>query len=535
MKLEPVYIITVLAIYLVVLLVLGAVGYLRSKKSEEDFYLAGRGQGIIVTVFTIMATMFSSAAILGIPGNVYTHGAAFLVFALNLPVAGAAIYIFGSRFMRIGRKRGYVTPGDMIAGYYGDSGILRVLVALTGALYVLPYVIMQIKAGGILAQEMFPSEAEVESGKMSAAYGWGMIALSVVTVFYVLVGGMRSVAWTDVMQGALLLFGMIVAGIAMIIAMGGVGGYFEKVREIPPDALRVPGPLGKWTWSVLLTVIMYASVASIIQPSQWMRMYAAKDAKTLKRSAMIFATILPICFLFGSMLVALGGLALNPQVMGEDGLEAAAAVGKADQIVPHMIGNQLPEVFGIVGVVLVAVIFVAILAASMSTADSNLHGFSAVFMRDVYERFFRPNASENEKAWGGRLAIIGMMALAMFVAYKMETTKGLGDTIAGLMFTAIAFSCQLLPVVLDMLFVRKGTAAGAIAGIGSGILVVFCFTPINQFVPLIKEKTDMIKTVVDIGFAGFTINVVVFTVVSALTKPLAREHVESMRRDMEEE
>ncbi|MFT5467194.1 MAG: SSS family solute:Na+ symporter [Verrucomicrobiales bacterium] len=527
--------IIVLAVYLVLLLVLGTIGYLKSKGNEEDFYLAGRGQGLIVTVFTIMATMFSSAAILGIPGNVYTHGAAFLLFALNLPVAGAAIYIFGSRFMRIGRKRGYVTPGDMIAGYYGGSPVLRVLVALTAALYVLPYVIMQIKAGGILAQQMFPSEEVVEAGKVTAAYGWGMFALSVVTVFYVLVGGMRSVAWTDVLQGALLLFGMVVAGIAMIIAMGGVGGYFERLREIPPEALRIPGPVGKWTWSVLLTVIMYASVSSIIQPSQWMRLYAAKDAKTLKRSAMIFATVLPICFLFGSMLVAMGGRVEQPPTMVGGELQAAAAVGKADQIVPFMIGTQLPEVFGGIGVLLVAIIFVAILAASMSTADSNLHGFSAVFMRDIYERFFRPNASEKEKAWGGRLAIIGMMGLAAFVAYQMETTKGIGDTIAGLMFTAIAFSCQLLPVVIDMLFVRKGTSHGATAGIGAGILVVFCFTPLNQFFPLLKTQTDTIKTVVDIGFAGFTINVLVFMIVSALTKPLPSEHVESMKRDMEEE
>ncbi|MEM7012575.1 MAG: sodium:solute symporter family protein, partial [Verrucomicrobiota bacterium] len=479
--------ITVLVLYLLVLLTLGIVGYLRSKNTEEDFYLAGRGQGIIVTVFTIMATMFSSAAILGIPGNVYKEGVAFMLFALNLPVAGAAIFIFGSRFMRIGRKRGFVTPGDMIASYYGDSPILRALVALTGALYVLPYVIMQIKAGGILAQEMFPDAG--------SAFQWGMIALSVVTVFYVLVGGMRSVAWTDVMQGALLLFGMMIAGIAMIIAMGGFGGYFEAVRQLPENGLRVPGASGKWTWSVLLTVIMYASVASIIQPSQWMRMYAAKDSNTLKRSAMIFAIVLPICFLFGAMLVALGGRALHPPTIDETGAVVAAAdVGAIDQIVPRMIEGQLPDVFGPIGVVLVAVIFVAILAASMSTADSNLHGFSAVFMRDVYERFIRPNASESEKAWGGRLAIVAMMGLAVFVAWKLESSKGLGQTIAALMFTAIGFSCQLLPVVIDMLFIRKGTQAGAIAGIASGIFVVFLFTPLNANFDWLKNLTDTIRT-----------------------------------------
>ena len=66
-------------------------------------------------------------------------------------------------------------------------------------------------------------------------------------MLYVLIGGMRSVAWTDVIQGVLLLSGMLIAGLATVMAMGGVGEFFTKVRELPPEALSVPGPSGVWS------------------------------------------------------------------------------------------------------------------------------------------------------------------------------------------------------------------------------------------------------------------------------------------------
>ena len=131
----------VLVIYLLVLLGLGILGYLRGKGTEEDYYLAGRGQGLLVTSLTIMATFFSGVALLGFPGLVYEHGVPSMFLALNLPVAGAAVYLLGNGIRKLGKARGYVTPGDMISGYYGGSAI-RLVVAALGMLYVLPYIII---------------------------------------------------------------------------------------------------------------------------------------------------------------------------------------------------------------------------------------------------------------------------------------------------------------------------------------------------------------------------------------------------------
>ncbi len=142
----------ILAGYLLMLLIIGIVGYRRSKIGEEDYYLAGRNQGWLVSSLTIMATFFSSFALLGAPGMVYRDGVVFALFSLNVPLSGAAVYFLGSRIYKMGKEKGYVTPADMICDHYKSKTALRLLVALTGFLYAVPYVVMQIQAGGILAE-----------------------------------------------------------------------------------------------------------------------------------------------------------------------------------------------------------------------------------------------------------------------------------------------------------------------------------------------------------------------------------------------
>lgn len=532
----------VLVGYLLVLVVLGVVGWMRSRATEEDFYLAGRGQGFLVTVMTIMATFFSSAAILGIPGNVYKDGVAFVLFAMNLPVAGVCIYLLGSRIRRIGRRRGYVTQGDMIADYYGDTVGLRGLVALIGFLYVLPYVVMQIKAGGYLAQGLFPGAEGVRLfGREFGMFEVGATALSIVTMIYVLIGGMRSVAWTDVLQGSLLIGGMLLAAVATVVTLGGPSAYFAKVSELPAEAMSLPGPSGTWTPWKLMTVCLFASVGSIVQPGQWIRLYAARDDRTLKRSSLVFAIVLPSCFLFGIMLVALAGRALYPPEVTGEGVLPHPHVGEFDQIVIVMIKEQLPALLGTVGLILVSLILVAVLAASMSTADSNLHALSAVFTRDLYDRFLRPGSSQRERARVGRIVIVlaTLLALGLVAGGRENEEFAPLRMIADLMFAAIAFSCQLLPATFDMLFVRKGTKAGVMSGMVAGILVVFLFTPLpsvllgeSSVIDSLTSATDVLKSLFDIGFCAVIVNGLVFVLVSKVTRPLGRDRRDAFARDI---
>ena len=123
-----------------VLLAFGIQGYRRRRgASEEDYYLAGRGQGWIVSSLTIMATFFSSFALLGAPGMVYRDGVVFALFSLNVPVAGVAIYLLGTKIRQAGRDHGYVTPADMIAAHYRSRVGLRLLVVCVGLCLFCPH------------------------------------------------------------------------------------------------------------------------------------------------------------------------------------------------------------------------------------------------------------------------------------------------------------------------------------------------------------------------------------------------------------
>jgi SSS family solute:Na+ symporter len=511
---------TVLTLYLLLLVVFGVVGYRRSQDTEDDYYLAGRNQGWVVSSLTIMATFFSSFALLGAPGMVYRDGAVFALFSLNVPVAGAGIYIIGSRIRKLGQERGYVTPTDMISDHYQSPVALRLLVVLIGVLYAVPYVVIQIQAGGILSRQMFGSEQAFETGA---------IILSIITMAYIMSGGMRSVAWTDVVQGVLLVGGMLLGGICVVFVLGGPIEFFRRVAELPPKSLSVPGTVGYWTPEILFTASIFASLGSMIQPAQWMRFYAAKNGDVLRKSALIFAAVLTSCFFFGVMLVGLGGQVLYPIVdeagayrLNEAGQilphpEVGVTANQFDQIIVVVLNNQLPELFGPLGAVMASLILVAIMAAAMSTADSNLHAMSALLTHDIYDQFIRPEASQRERTWVGRalIAITTIVALAFVLFAHRSESNPLGMiVILGLL--AIAFSTQLLPVAIDILFLKRGSRQGAIAGLIAGLTIVLFLSP---FFPMLFGNwlggtiVSMKKTI-DVGAWGLLANVFTFIVVS---------------------
>jgi len=636
----PVYI---LAGYLVLLLILGVMGWIKSKLGEEDYYLAGRSQGWLVSSVTIMATFFSSFALLGAPGMVYREGVMFALFSLNVPIAGLSVYLIGSRIWKAGRRFGYVTPGDMVADYYGSHGLLKLLVATTCVLYVLPYVVMQIQSGGILSEKLFPGEHTINLGFQQftvGSFALGSTVLAAVTMLYIMIGGMRSVAWTDLIQGLLLISGMLVSGMAMFLAFDGPANFGERISsELPENSLTIPGNTGGWPWSLLLTVCAFGSIGSMVQPAQWMRFYAASGTRTLKRGAVIFAVVLTSCFILGVMLIGLAGQLLYPlnftlqqsfeipanqRLVEADSLpgfeqamnakhrtwtwksdggyrfqlqeptsnqEQQSAtvswkwVGKADRSMPStaqsavvalsehpnfrravdrlaaqaadpgqrptvsahadvadynsilvvVVSQKLPEVFGQLGTIVAALILVAIMAASMSTADSNLHALAAVGTRDVYDQFIQPDASQRRRVWVGRIliALATILALIAVISGQDETFRSQYDIIrmiAQMGLMAIAFSAQLLPVVVDMLFIRKGTAAGAIGGLACGLLATFVSGPLFQMLVSALGSPELLQNILTAtghvtgavkvhgSVWGLAVNVPVFVALSLLTR-----------------
>ncbi len=532
--------VVVLIAYLVVLLVIGWIGYRTSQAGEEDYYLAGRGQGWLVSSLTIMATFFSSFALLGAPGMVYREGVVFALVSLNVPVAGFCIYLLGTRIHAAGQARGYVTQADMLCRYYESPVLLRLLIVLVGILFTMPYVMMQLKAGGELAAVLFPTSAN--------SFEIGAVVLSCITAAYIMIGGMRSVAWTDALQCLLLTSGMVLAGIAMVSVLGGWSRFAEALTRLPESSLTLPGNTGFWTLPRLMSVCLLMPIGGIIQPAQWMRFYSAKDRRTLMRSALIFIVLLTGCFLLGIMLVGLGGQVLYPLEFTEAGVGPHHEIGSYDQILVIVMRDQLPALLGEqIGFLLASILIVAIMAAAMSTADSNLHALSALMTRDVYDQFLRPQATERERVWVGRLVILVATFVSLLIviggARPESSLSGFMEMIVGLALFAVAFSVQLLPMTVDVLFVRRGSKAGACAGLILGLLWALAFT--SLFPPLVNSlglpgsqsllnaiATAKAALPVDASAWGLVPNVLVFAIVSRFTRPVPEERKREFAADL---
>ncbi|WP_218934425.1 sodium:solute symporter family protein [Rosistilla ulvae] len=522
--------------YLIVLLLIGLVGYRHSKTGEEDYYLAGRGQSWMISSLTIMATFFSSFALLGAPGMVYREGVVFALVSLNVPIAGFCVYLLGSRIWLAGRKHGYVTQADMLCEHYDSHLLLRPLITFVGVLFAIPYVIMQLKAGGELASVLF--------SEYDHAFEIGTTVLAVITALYIMIGGMRSVAWTDALQCILLVLGMILAGIVMVVSLGGLSGFRDAVASLPESSLTVPGNSGFWQLPMLFSVCILMPIGGIIQPAQWMRFYAARDRDALKKSALIFIILLTGCFMFGIMLVGLGGQALYPLQISEAGIQPAPGIENYDQILVVILRDHLPALLGpVIGVAFASLTIVAIMAAAMSTADSNLHALSALVTRDIYDRFIRPQAGEQERVWVGRLVILAATTaslLVVLIASRPESgISGFMEMIVDLALFAVAFSVQLLPMTIDVLFLRRGTGTAASLGLIAGLLTAFLFTSLfpplalwlgNPGLDFLLSIVQQAKTYVPVHASawGLAANVFVFVGVNLFCKRSTPESSQKM-------
>jgi SSS family solute:Na+ symporter len=162
-------------------------------------------------------------------------------------------------------------------------------------------------------------------------------------------------------------------------------------------------------------------------------------------------------------------------------------------------------------------VLVAIMAAAMSTADSNLHALSALITHDVYDQFIRPEASQQQRTWVGRGLIVAVtvLALLLVIIARRSDSNPLGMiVILGLL--AIAFSTQLLPMTVDMLYLRRGTRQGAIAGLIAGLMTIFLLSPFWSMIAgaAFGGVLGSMKKMIDIGAWGLLFNTGLFVAIS---------------------
>lgn len=428
----------VVAAYLAVTLVIGAVAYRRTSGTPEDYFLGGRAARTFVLFMALFGTNVTPFVLLGIPGLAYHQGVA--VFGLNAAIVGLGIpltfFLIGEPARRAARRLGAITPAELYAERFGSPAVGLALFAAF-FLYTLPYMVTAVIGAGLTAEVL--TEGNLSFGASSAL-------ILGITIAYTALGGMRATMWTNVFQGATFLGFMVAAFFLIADRLGGLGAAATAVQTRAPHLFEkttagafAPGPWASWALAISLTVIAF--------PHMLVRVFAARDATALKNVCRLYPFVLVILWL-PAVLFGVWGAA-----------EIAGLQGKAsDAIFPLLVARHL-------GPVLQGMALAGVLAAVMSTLDAQLLTLSSMLTRDVLRRLL-PGLTPAREVVAARLFTLALSA-AVFVLVLARPAS---------LFDIAAFSFSgyvtLTPTLLLGVRWRRFTAAGAIASIVAGNLAL---------------------------------------------------------------
>ena len=422
----------IIALYLLLTLAIGYYSYLRSQDNPNDYFLAGRGIGSFVLFFTLIATNFSAFFFLGFSGAGYRIGYSYYaMMSFGTALVALAFYFIGNKVYLLGKAKGYITPPEMIGDHF-QSRPLKVIYLVVMVIFTIPYLALQPIGAGILLSEL-------TNGWIS--YFQGAVLLSIIIVLYVFVGGMRSVALTDVAQGLIMFVLMFLAVYLVGNALGGVSRANARVYEQLPALFSRQGADGYFTPQKWFSFMVLWILAVPMFPQMFMRFFIPKNSGALRTAALLYPVVTALLFICPVMIGVLGHLAF-PDLAGQE----------ADKILPLMLGQFVPEW-------LAALIMVGALAAFMSTMDSQLLALSSMLTRDLYREFFDRGVSFTRQVQIGKLLIVLLAVFGLIIAYRPPSTI---FDLATEAFTGLAL---LFPTTIAALYWRRATASGCMASI----------------------------------------------------------------------
>ena len=422
-----------LLLYLFSLIGIGLMGrFYMKENSLADFYLAGRGMGFFVLFLTLYATQYSGNTLIGFAGRAYRNGYTALVTVTFMCSVIGAYFIFAPRLFRLSRKHKFITIGDFIQHRY-QSTTLTICITILSIIALGNYIVTNLKAIGIIV--------EASTGG-AISFVNGIILLSLIMVIYETLGGMRSVAWTDVIQGILLLLGVVFIFVLVQVYYGGLISSQIKTNTdfwAPPDW----GEKRLWFSTI---IILFAGIS--VYPHAIQRIYSAKDEVSLKQSLQIMVFMPFVTTLF-IITVGIVGASQFPGFSGRD-----------TEHITLLILSDLAQKNPVVSPALVLFISAAI-AAIMSTVDSALLAISSLSTQDIYRRI-KPQSNEKTLTYLGKVFSWVIMALAAVLAIYLP------QTIWRLMEIKLELLCQIAPAILIGIHLKNLDKHMILSGILSG-------------------------------------------------------------------
>ena len=429
--------------YLLAALAVGFLAYRVTERTAEDYYLAGRSLGTVVLLFTTFATLLSAFTFFAGPNIAYAYGPEWILVMglMDGVLFGLLWYVVGYKQWRLGQQHDYVTLGELLGDRF-DAPWLRGGVAAVSLFWLFPYVMLQQDGAG-------SALAALTDGAVPYWLGAGLI--TVFMILYVVLAGMRGVAWTDTLQGAFMLVVVWTALLWVLHAVGGASTATAALVESNPEFLALGG--GFYAVPNVLSTAVGIAFGVTMFPQVNQRFFAGDSEEVLKRSFALWPVLVLLLFVPAFMLGAWGaGLGVT---MPESG-----------NILPAILAEFTPGWFA-------AVVIAGAMAAMMSSSDSMLLSGSSYFTRDLYRPFVNADASERREDLIARVGVAVFATLAFLASlFNPPSLFVIGDT-------AFGGFAQLAPPVIVALYWSGTTRSGMLAAIlGSQLFyMVTTFTP----------------------------------------------------------
>ncbi len=365
--------------------------------SMSNYFLAGKGLGIVALFFTLYATQYSGNTVIGYAPSAYRQGFPWVQSVMFMTVIIGVYLLFAPRLYAISKRENFITPVDWIRHRYNST-----------ALSVLALLLMLWGLGNYLVEQlvaMGQGIAGLTGG--TVPYQVGVVGFVLVMLAYAWMGGMRAVAFTDVMQGIALLVGVTVLLIGGLYLIGGdLSSTTQYLLENEPERVAVPPLEVSAGWLSLVIVVGFGAA---VYPHAIQRIYAAQSERTLKRS-LGFMALMPPLTTGVVFVVGIIGISLFPGL----------SEGESEQLV-GLIANQVAGI-NLFFYITMILLFGGVVAAIVSTADSALLSFASMISRDVYAQYINPNATERRQVRFGKIWEVITIAVVLWIAWNPPGT-----------------------------------------------------------------------------------------------------------------
>ena len=427
----------VFIIYLLFMLGIGVYFFIRSKSNgEKGYFLGGRKMGPWVTALSAGASDMSAWVLMGLPTSVYALGMGQIWIPVGLAIGYSISWIVEAPRLRkfsIVANDSITVPQYLKNRFLAKSNVLQIICAVVFLLAYTIYAASSLKACGTLFNTVIGLDANL-----------AMYLAAIIIVGYTFLGGFSAVCWTDFFQGMLLFGGMLIAPIFAVGMMD-----MSAVAPMPENYWNAFS-----SWQDIVSGLAWG-LGYFGMPHIIIRFMSLRSQKEMKKSAGIGITWTVFILVFAALIGIVGRMFL----------------GYSDDIN----GNSLvfiTMVRRIFPAVISGILLSAVLAASMSTADSQLLSAASSFASDVYKPVFRKNkAGDKEMLWAGRFVVLAVSVVALIIASNPNS-----GSIMDLVSNAWGlFGAALGPSIILSLFWKRFNFKGVIAGIVVGAVVDICW------------------------------------------------------------